>query len=210
MGSIGVGVFLPAYVVRTGLQTMLSGSEMDVAVAADLTDVVTTVSQHQPELTILPFPGPGCGDLDLFAVMEDLQLSVPNTSVVVFAEHENPTYVVRAQAYGVKDIISMETDRETLVERLTRVAQGAPNLVSVAKTVKLRAAKVHGDFKPVTKRELEVWQLIAYALSNREIAKVLEISVETVKEHVQNLLRKINAVDRTQAAVFGLKRELIP
>ena len=65
------------------------------------------------------------------------------------------------------------------------------------------------DF-PLTNRELQVLRHIALGLSNREIGTSLEISVETVKEHVQNILRKINAVDRTQAAVWAVKRKLIP
>ena len=62
---------------------------------------------------------------------------------------------------------------------------------------------------PLTSRELQVLRHLALGLSNREISQSLEISVETVKEHVQNVLRKINAVDRTQAAVWAVKRGLV-
>jgi DNA-binding NarL/FixJ family response regulator len=62
---------------------------------------------------------------------------------------------------------------------------------------------------PLTNRELQVLRHIALGLSNREIARSLGISIETVKEHVQNILRKVDANDRTQAAVWAVRRGLI-
>jgi DNA-binding NarL/FixJ family response regulator len=61
---------------------------------------------------------------------------------------------------------------------------------------------------PLTPRETQVLRLVAMGLSNREIADALEISVETVKEHVQNMLRKVDLADRTQAAVWALRNGL--
>ena len=62
---------------------------------------------------------------------------------------------------------------------------------------------------PLTQRETQVLRHMALGLSNKEIAQSLTISVETVKEHVQNILRKIDATDRTQAAVWAVKRQLV-
>ncbi len=59
---------------------------------------------------------------------------------------------------------------------------------------------------PLTNRELQVLRHVALGLSNREIGRSLGISIETVKEHVQNILRKIDAADRTQAAVWAIKK----
>jgi DNA-binding NarL/FixJ family response regulator len=64
-----------------------------------------------------------------------------------------------------------------------------------------------GD-SPLTPRESQVLTQIAHGLSNKEIAEVLAISVETVKEHVQNLLRKLAVNDRTQAAVWAIRQGL--
>jgi DNA-binding NarL/FixJ family response regulator len=61
---------------------------------------------------------------------------------------------------------------------------------------------------PLTPRENQVLRLVAMGLSNQEIADSLEISIETVKEHVQNLLRKLALGDRTQAAVWALRHGL--
>ena len=62
---------------------------------------------------------------------------------------------------------------------------------------------------PLTRREYQVLRHLAYGLSNREIGFSLRISVETVKEHVQNILRKFDMPDRTAAAVWAVKRGLV-
>jgi DNA-binding NarL/FixJ family response regulator len=61
----------------------------------------------------------------------------------------------------------------------------------------------------LTNREIQVLRHVAMGLSNREIGKSLEISIETVKEHVQNILRKLDVNDRTQAAVWAVRRNMI-
>jgi DNA-binding NarL/FixJ family response regulator len=61
----------------------------------------------------------------------------------------------------------------------------------------------------LTQRETQVLRHLALGLSNKEIGSSLQISIETVKEHVQHLLRKINATDRTQAAVWAVRRGLV-
>ena len=61
----------------------------------------------------------------------------------------------------------------------------------------------------MTNRELQVLRHVALGLSNREIGHSLTISIETVKEHVQNILRKIDASDRTQAAVWAVRKGLV-
>ena len=61
----------------------------------------------------------------------------------------------------------------------------------------------------MTQRESEVLRQLAYGLTNKEIAQALDISYETVKEHVQHILRKIGVSDRTQAAVWAVRKELV-
>ena len=62
---------------------------------------------------------------------------------------------------------------------------------------------------PLTQREMQVLRHIALGLSNKEIGRSLGISVETVKEHVQNILRKIAVTDRTQAAVWAVRKNMV-
>ena len=77
--------------------------------------------------------------------------------------------------------------------------------------VTMQKRKDRADSKeiPLTNRELQVLRHIALGLSNKEIGTSLSISVETVKEHVQNILRKLDSTDRTAAAVWAVKSGLI-
>ena len=72
-----------------------------------------------------------------------------------------------------------------------------------------RRDKAESESVPLTNRELQVLRHVALGLSNREIGRSLGISIETVKEHVQNILRKIDASDRTQAAVWAVRQRLV-
>jgi DNA-binding NarL/FixJ family response regulator len=62
---------------------------------------------------------------------------------------------------------------------------------------------------PLTQRETEVLQQVTKGLTNKQIARAMDISYETVKEHVQHVLRKIGVTDRTQAAVWAVRKELV-
>ena len=137
----------------------------------------------------------------------------PETRVMILSTYDNPTYVARSVALGVKDYVLKGSSREVLLERIRGVAQDKPptedSVMHAVKQTMTQRKNVKSDF-PLTNRKLQVLRHIALGLSNREIGSSLAISVETVKEHVQNILRKINAVDRTQAAVWAVKRGLIP
>ena len=71
-----------------------------------------------------------------------------------------------------------------------------------------KSSPIEND-SPLTNRETQVLRHVSMGLSNREVGKSLGISVETVKEHVQNILRKLDVNDRTQAAVWAVKKALI-
>ena len=103
--------------------------------------------------------------------------------------------------------------RDNIVATIVSVAQGdAPSrtgeLKRIASAMKVRQT-VDDDDVPLTQRETQVLRHVALGLSNREIGRSLEISVETVKEHVQNILRKIAVSDRTQAAVWAVRKGLV-
>ncbi|NBW87655.1 MAG: DNA-binding response regulator, partial [Planctomycetia bacterium] len=125
---------------------------------------------------------------------------------------DNPTYVARAVSAGAHDYVLKTASRQELIAAVTGAATGAPptrggELRRVAGEMSKRASATDSGV-PLTPRETQVLRQIAMGLANQEIADALEISVETVKEHVQNLLRKISVSDRTQAAVWALRHGL--
>jgi DNA-binding NarL/FixJ family response regulator len=112
-----------------------------------------------------------------------------------------------ADGFVLKDVSGQE-----IVAAVKRAARGEatpPNsrLAEIRQRLITRLDPTE-DEVPLTKREYQVLRHLAYGLSNREIGRSLSISIETVKEHVQNILRKLDAADRTEAAVWAVKRDL--
>ena len=133
--------------------------------------------------------------------------------VLMISSYDNPTYVARAVALGASGYLLKSSTGEELVEAIRTVAAGE----SVWKREALRrmtgalaTPRLNVDVEvPLTQRESEVLQQMALGLTNKEIAQVLGISYETVKEHVQHVLRKVGVADRTQASVWAVRSGLV-
>ena len=144
-------------------------------------------------------------------LLEQIRKSYAEVSVIVFSAYENPTYIARAAALGAADYLLKNVPSQTLLDTLQHIVTGNAAdpeslLCLIQKTMQepVDVRMLPSDF-PLTAREAQVLRHIALGLSNKEIAKSLCISIETVKEHVQHVLRKINAADRTDAAVRAIK-----
>ena len=137
----------------------------------------------------------------------------PRTKVVMLTGHDNPTYVARAVALGAAGYLLKDSPRELIVGAINRAHTGLPpdteSLMGRVRNTMARRRPTYDDDIPLTNREVQVLRHVALGLSNREIGRSLEISIETVKEHVQNILRKLEAGDRTEAAVWAVKKGLV-
>ena len=150
---------------------------------------------------------------DVLKELEAYKDAEPELRVVVYSGWDDPTHIARAASIGCNEFVRKSEPLEKLFRTIRWVAKGAkpPDGSLIAATQSsLRRPKLAGDQDvPLTNREIQVLRHISLGLSNREIGKSLGISVETVKDHVQNILRKLVVNDRTQAAVWAVKRNLI-
>lgn len=198
-------------VIRTGLASLLAGTEIEiVAEAANGKEAIKEAERIRPDVILLDIRMP---DIDGLAALEKLRELVPDSRVVMLSTYDNPTYIARAVALGATDYVLKGSPREDIITTITAAARGespsrAGELRRVAGAMKIRQT-VDDDEVPLTQRETQVLRHVALGLSNREIGRSLEISVETVKEHVQNILRKIAVSDRTQAAVWAVRKGLV-
>ncbi|HZZ71784.1 MAG TPA: response regulator transcription factor [Pirellulales bacterium] len=198
-------------VVRTGLVSLLSGTDIKiVAEAKNGTEAVKLAVKHKPDVVLLDIR---MTDTDGLEALEKIHKQLPNTKVVVLSVYDNPTYVARAHALGASDYVLKGCSKAELVNAITSAVQGSGPIRTgemrrVAYAMSSAADQKHEDL-PITPREMQVLRHIALGLSNKEIARSLEISVETVKEHVQNLLRKLGVSDRTQAAVLAVRKGVV-
>ena len=197
-------------VIRTGLASLLAGTDIQiVAEAANGKDALRIAQKDKPDVILLDIRMP---DGDGLSTLEKLRAKVPESKVVMLSTYDNPTYIARAVALGASDYVLKGSSRENLIATIVAAAAGeSPSrcgeLKKIANTMKVR--QVIDDDVPLTQRETQVLRHVALGLSNKEIGKSLEISVETVKEHVQNILRKIAVSDRTQAAVWAVRKGLV-
>lgn len=199
-------------VVRSGIGTLLADSNVEiVGLASTVEEAVEMAESTNPDVLLLDVRL-GAGDgLTALEQIREKQLEV---SVVMMSTYDNPTYVARAIALGANDYILKDSSRLDVLDTVQRAALGeSPTETSILRRVQATMVKRkdRSDSKdiPLTNRELQVLRHIALGLSNREIGVSLGISVETVKEHVQNILRKLDATDRTAAAVWAVKSGLI-
>jgi DNA-binding NarL/FixJ family response regulator len=198
-------------VIRSGMVTILAGSEIEVvAQAANGNEALEQVEAVKPDVVLLDIRMPGSDGL---ATLEKIKSIDPDIKVVMLSTYDNPTYVARSVALGASDYILKGASRDDLIATITAVTRGesptrSGELRRVAGAMRIRQV-LDDDEVPLTQRETQVLRHVALGLSNKEIGRSLEISVETVKEHVQNILRKIAVSDRTQAAVWAVRRGLV-
>jgi DNA-binding NarL/FixJ family response regulator len=198
-------------VIRTGLACLLAGTDIQiVGEAANGKEVIKAALKDKPDVILLDIRMP---DGDGLSTLEILRAKVPESKVVMLSTYDNPTYIARAVALGACDYVLKGSPRESIIATITAAAAGespsrSGEMKRIAAAMKVRQV-IDDDDVPLTQRETQVLRHVALGLSNKEIGKSLEISVETVKEHVQNILRKIAVSDRTQAAVWAVRKGLV-
>jgi DNA-binding NarL/FixJ family response regulator len=198
-------------VVRAGLKSLLQGTDIRIVAEADNGAAALKLTvKHKPDVVLLDVRMPGADGLNCLA---RIKLDLPNVPVVMFSGYDNPTYVARAVALGAAGYLSKCASKKEIVEAI-RTAAGGDTIWTREElrrvTGALSTPRVGSGVEvPLTKRENEVLKQLAFGLTNKEIAQALGISYETVKEHVQHILRKIGVSDRTQAAVWAVRKELV-
>ncbi len=198
-------------VVRTGLKSLFSGSDIEVIAEASTGEAAVRLAlEHNPDVVLLDIRMP---DGDGLNALGRIKLERPDMPVLILSTYDNPTYVARSVALGASGYILKGTTRENLLQAIRTSAEGQTSWTRDALrrvTGALATPRLTNDVEvPLTQRESEVLRQLAFGLTNKEIALALHISYETVKEHVQHILRKIGVSDRTQAAVWAVRKGLV-
>jgi DNA-binding NarL/FixJ family response regulator len=197
-------------VFRVGLRVWLEGEPIQVVAEAGTGNAAFKLVQaHKPDVAILDVRMPGGDGL---ACLARIKLDVPQTHVLMLSAFDNPTFMARALALGASGYLLKSASKKEIIGAVTAAAKGediwSHNQLQRVTGALTPSATVQVDVG-LTKRESEVIKQLALGLTNKEIAKALGISYETVKEHVQHILYKLNVSDRTQAAVWAVRNNLV-
>ncbi len=198
-------------IVRLGIRQMLIGTDLEIAdEAGNSEEAYNKFLASKFALVMLDVRLPGGDGLQLLG---KIKTHTPTQPVLVFSAYDNPTYIARAVALGANGFLLKSDSLEKIIDAIQRTSKGETiwsreELRRV--TGSLATMRVGSDSEiPLTQREGEVLKQLANGLTNKEIAQSLGISYETVKEHVQHILRKVGVSDRTQAAVWAVRKNLV-
>lgn len=205
---------------REGVKRILSYEpSFDViAEADDGSEAKSLIEEHEPDVVLMDINMPEVNGIE---ATRELIEHFPNTKIIILSIHEDETYVTHALQSGAQGYLLKEIDTESLMEAIKVVHDGGSYLhPKVTHNLVKEYRKLIDDkesntaLKPVeyrkplhllTRRECQVLQLLSEGQSNRKIAETLVISEKTVKNHVSNILQKMEVDDRTQAVVTAIK-----
>jgi len=196
---------------RAGLRTALEagGALKVVAEAEDGPSGLAAIVAHKPDVAVVDIGLPG---IDGIEVTRQARLAAPGVRIVIVTVHDLETEVLAALSAGADAYCLKTSPSERIVAAVTTAADGGayfdPGIARVVMR-NLGAPNAPADSSPLTPRETEILRMIADGHGNAEIAKTLYLGLGTVKGHIRDILEKLAAVDRTQAAVVALRRGLI-
>ncbi len=198
--------------VREGLKQLLELDEDLVVVsqAADGAEGLEKLNEDKPDVLLLDINLPNMNGLTMLEQIKEKQIDI---KVLILTIHNEVDYLIKAVEIGCDGYVLKDSDSNLLKKAIYSVYNGE-NFIQPSLTPALNAgmasrAMMDDKVNELTRREIEVLKLIAEGLFNKEIAATLDISERTVKNHVSNIFKKIDVSDRTQAAVFAIKNNLV-
>lgn len=191
-----------------------------IAEAGDGEEGANLVNDLKPEIVILDITMP---IMDGLTALKIIKKSKPDTKVIMLTMHGESSVVSQAISLGASAFITKDSPMSEVIELVTRVSNGQIMSSEIAQSLLNNSKHLQGsnvkesnisicvdvDTDLLTKREVEILQLIADGRATNEIADDLFISAKTVKNHLASIYEKLEARDRTQAVLRGIKSGII-
>ena len=198
--------------MREGIRQLLEfdGSVEVIGEANDGNECLANLVSLNPQVLLLDINMQGKNGIE---VLEEIKSKKINVKVLILTVHAEIEYLIKAVDMGVDGYILKDSESAELKRAINAVVNGEtyiqPKLIPALNN-RLVARDIDKDkIASLTNRELEVLIHVANGLFNKEIANILNITERTVKNHISNIFKKIDVSDRTQAAVFAIKNDII-
>lgn len=200
--------------VREGLKQLLEmDGDIKVVAEAENGDVCLKILKNiTPDIILLDINMPKKNGIETLEVIRKRR-GKSDLKVLMLTVHGEADYLLKSVDLGANGYILKDSDSSELRKAIFSVVDGSNfiqnNLVPLLNSKMLARDTDKLKIESLTKREMEILINVSSGLFNRQIAEKLEISERTVKNHVSNIFKKIEVADRTQAAVFAIRNNLI-
>jgi DNA-binding NarL/FixJ family response regulator len=214
MSRIGILVVDDHPLFRRGIRMGLEG-ERDFLIVAEVADgpaAIQAADQYAPDVVLLDISLPTMSGFD---VARAIKRRNPRVAVVILTMHEDDGHLFGAIRSGAEAFAAKSIEISELVRLIRHIAgsddeAAAPAFISARLLEEVRAGARRGaveedGFSPLSPREIEILGFVSQGLSNKEIASILRISDQTVKNNITSILRKLQVNDRTQAVIYALR-----
>ncbi len=198
--------------VREGIRHLLEfDKSMEViAEVKDGVECLKKLESEKPDILLLDLSMPNMSGIH---VLKELKKIKNPVKVLILTVHNEAEFIISAMDSGANGYILKESGLEELKYAIRIVLNNEtyiqPSLLPILDKKIVNKNVDKEKIESLTKRELEILIQLAGGMFNKEIANNLNISERTVKNHISNIFRKINVSDRTQAAVFAIKNNIV-
>lgn len=198
--------------MREGIKHLLEfdGSIKVIEEASDGIECLQKLEKIHPDILLLDINMPEMNGIE---VLEELKRREDPLKVLILTVHSEVEYLVKAVDIGANGYILKDSGSSELKQAINVIMSGEsyiqPSLLPALNSRLINRDVDQDKLRTLTKRELEILTQVAGGMFNKEIAVNLNISERTVKNHISNIFRKIDVSDRTQAAVFAIRNNIV-
>lgn len=198
--------------LREGIKNLLEfdGSIEVIEQASDGFECLDKLKEVKPDILLLDINMPRMNGIEVLQELKDRKDPV---KVLILTVHSEVEYLVKAVDIGANGYILKDSGSAELKHAIESIINNdtyiQPSLIPALNSRLINRDVDKEKLKTLTKRELEILAQVASGMFNKEIANNLDISERTVKNHISNIFKKIDVSDRTQAAVFAIRNNII-
>ena len=198
--------------IREGLKSLLEldGDIEVIAEAENGEECLQKLLLVKPDVLLLDINMPKMNGLEVLKSLKDAKSKV---KVLVLTVHNETEYLMKAVEIGINGYVLKDSESAELKKAIFTIYDGEnyiqPSLIPALNSKMIEKNEDEIKLESLTKRELQVLKELAVGKFNRDIAKEMEISERTVKNHISSIFKKLDVTDRTQAAVFAIRNNLI-
>lgn len=220
MSKLNILIVEDHALTRFGLRTAFEDSSSNICIyeAENAQKGLNILGKENIDIVIMDL---GLPDMDGIEATKIIKTKYPSKKVIILSSHEKEEDVMKALNAGANSYCTKDVEPERLLEIINSVSKGAawfdPKVaqfvLNAASSRKNETLQITNQTKTtesnLTARERQVLTLISDGFTNNEIAQKLDVSINTTKAHVCNILQKLGVQDRTQAAIKALKDKII-